>query len=100
MLQLHRSLVDELEKRGIVPEDRPFRPHITVGRTVRGEPLPPSMKELLLSPPGWAGPIEHADALAVMSSSLDRREAEYSILTSVPLEGDADPERKESVCDD
>lgn len=42
--QLHQSIVEATEPLGFKPEERPYRPHITVARSYTGqEPIPASM---------------------------------------------------------
>jgi 2'-5' RNA ligase len=85
LTSLRRALDQSLGEIGFPPEDRPFRPHITVGRIPRGGRPSPQTLALLADPPHWTGPLEQTDSLQVMSSNLDRGGAEYAVLANLPL---------------
>jgi 2'-5' RNA ligase len=80
LVELHRTLTAELRAAGFDLEDRPFRPHITLTRGVKGDAQP---REI--------GPIqEEATRLSLMKSErLDKRltyTSIYSIARSVVAE--------------
>lgn len=46
LLDLHQALCQALKKEGFALEERPFTPHLTLGRQVTAAPLPPQGKKL------------------------------------------------------
>jgi 2'-5' RNA ligase len=84
-----RALAAEVEAAcrasGLAPEERPFRAHLTLGRSRArgGSPLPP--EELLPGPlqmPAWV-----AGSLVLFESHLGRPSARYEPVMEFPLRG-------------
>lgn len=81
--RLHEHLEVALARRGIPPEGRPFRAHVTVGRVRpggRAEALGPALRAL-----GGALGETYVEAVHLMRSELAPAGARYSILARVPL---------------
>ena len=69
---------------GFAPEERPFSPHVTLGR-VREPRRAPALSEALAA--GAARGFGHVaiDSIALMRSDLSPRGARYSELARLPL---------------
>lgn len=91
--KLHQNIENALSAAGFPREDRPFHPHITVGR-VRGV-LPPSWGDRFVQ--GLSG-REFGDvpvsSVALFESRLTPGGAIYSVVREFPLE--SGPRRRES----
>lgn len=70
LLSLHRDLGDRLASIGLVPESRPYRPHITLARKVR-KPVVGCLDTPLQWSPG---------TLALVGSCTDGRLPRYRVL--------------------
>ena len=66
-------------------EERPFKPHLTLGRVKGevGEPLAAALRQF----EGWQGGQSHVDEVRVMSSELRPHGPEYAVLCRAPLRG-------------
>jgi 2'-5' RNA ligase len=89
MMKLHEALAAAYRGLGLLADDRPFRPHVTVGRSVRGRDVPAALQAYLADPPRWDGPVEQVDSIQVLSSNLGRAGESYSVLAAVPLVGES-----------
>jgi RNA 2',3'-cyclic 3'-phosphodiesterase len=77
------SLEDELQKKGFKREDKPFSPHLTLGR-IRGSRQSEHIADALLA---WefAGEPVHANELILMRSELHPAGAHYTPLGKFPF---------------
>lgn len=83
---LHRGVNGALDSLGFPTEDRPFRPHLTLGRvrSRRGvAELTSTVASDNNSPLGWVQ-VEH---LLLMRSQLHPQGAQYSVIHKSPLKG-------------
>jgi len=72
---------------GYEPEQRPFRPHLTLGRVRGKRNLQPLVEHLASAPPSLHGKftVDHVD---VYRSTLRRTGAVYDVLEAIALEGE------------
>jgi 2'-5' RNA ligase len=85
---LQRDLEEQLETVGIGREDRPFRAHLTLGRTRRGQRIDgPALDALVrraaVSASWWVRRVD------LMRSHLRPSGAEYEVLASAALAGES-----------
>lgn len=85
LMRLQRELERELAPLGYAPEDRPFTPHVTLGRAAR-DARPRDMEPLA----GLAAAVEYESSLEVRTLDLMRshtgpRGARYERLLAAPL---------------
>ncbi len=73
---------------GVAPSDRPFRPHLTLGRTRRGRAYRGAAALPLVSP---ARASFRVDAALLVESELSRQGARYRALERIPLGASAHP---------
>lgn len=83
MTKLHADLENGLRPIGYQLENRPFRPHITLGRVARGRRLVPVVRTALAA--DWKGPTARADGIEVISSVLGPKGPQYNVLRHCPL---------------
>ena len=83
------QLEDALATLGFAREDRPFSPHLTVGRLREGTPLPERRRavEALHSAAGSPGASMHVSSISLMRSTLLPDGAVHKRLASISLEG-------------
>ena len=74
---------------GFAREDRPFSPHLTVGRFCEGTPLPDRLRaaEALHSAAGSPGAGLHVSSISLMRSTLFPDGAVHKRVASISLEG-------------
>jgi 2'-5' RNA ligase len=70
---------------GFEREQRPFRPHLTIGRWRQGKRAGPELERELLAWRGFDFGRSGVDAVALMQSVLQRAGAEYRELKTVQL---------------
>ncbi|HWN43631.1 MAG TPA: RNA 2',3'-cyclic phosphodiesterase [Thermoanaerobaculia bacterium] len=76
-----------VEAVGFEPEERPFRPHVTLARC---ESWPRDAVDKFTSAfPGEIGPPFTVDRGVLMESKLSPRGARYSVVEGFPMEGEA-----------
>jgi 2'-5' RNA ligase len=84
-------LRDDLQKNlapfGIEEENRPFRPHLTLGRFRKGAKADPSLDDLLLKYQDLNGPECLVSELVLFKSDLSSSGAVYTSLGKWPLSG-------------
>ena len=83
---LARRVEEELAPLGFAPEDRPFKPHLTVGR-VKGRGGLQSLREMLLSHAGFTAEPFDAAEIVLYKSELRPDGARYTPLFKTPLSG-------------
>jgi 2'-5' RNA ligase len=84
LIALHRESAVALEAVGFKPENRPFRPHITLARAASGTPARVVGEFAASPPPG--GPIEiECRACALYASDRAPEGVRYRIVESFPL---------------
>jgi 2'-5' RNA ligase len=87
LIAVHDALVRPLLELGCYRrEERPYRPHLTIGR-VKGQPdeaLTVAVKRF----EGWQGGQSHVDEVLVMSSELRPQGPEYTVLCRAPFLGE------------
>lgn len=76
-----------VEAVGFQPEDRPFRPHVTLARCDPGWPRDAAEK-FANAFPGEVGPPFTVDRGVLMASKLSPRGARYTVVEAFPLEGE------------
>jgi RNA 2',3'-cyclic 3'-phosphodiesterase len=67
-------------------EDRPFKPHVTIGR-VRGQIEGDALTNALRQFTSWEGGQSHVREVLIMSSELRTEGPEYTVLGRAPLRG-------------
>jgi 2'-5' RNA ligase len=87
LIALHHDLETPLLELGCYRrEDRPYKPHLTIGR-VKGhaetEPLAAAIRQF----EDWQGGQSRIDQVLVLSSELRHDGPEYAVLSRVPLRG-------------
>lgn len=80
---LYRAVEAALARRGLAPEDRPYRAHVTLGRVRDARKAEPLARALAARAP--LGAELRVDAVHLMRSDLDPAGARYSVLARVPL---------------
>ncbi len=88
LVTLHEALGVELEPLGFLPEERRYRPHVTLGRVRHGDPaathrLAAEIATLADLPGGAAG----IDSVSLVSSSRGRDGPAYEVLHTADLGG-------------
>jgi 2'-5' RNA ligase len=82
--KIQRDIDAEIMHFGFVPENRPFSPHLTIGRVRSPKRVPDLMKRLTEFREVDFGAIEVKN-IHVMKSELRQAGAEYSSLAEIPL---------------
>ena len=90
LVSLHEALGRELEPLGFLPEERRYRPHVTLGRVRHGDPaatrrLAAELAALADLPAGAAG----IDTVSLVASSRGRDGPDYEPLHTSDLGGTA-----------
>jgi len=88
--ELASAVEKEMEGLGFAPENRPFRPHLTLGRLRRGRdkrarPDTAGLSQALASLVAFKGPDFKADKVALMKSTLTPAGAVYEQLHQIIL---------------
>lgn len=83
---IYQSVEDVMRKFGYPPEDRPFSPHLTIGRVRSGKRLSEMLKKLDEFRAADFAELE-VKGVTLMKSELKPGGAEYSSLAEIPLEG-------------
>ena len=86
LVELARGVEEALVPLGFKPENRPFKPHITVGR-VKGRVRLQSLREKLLSHAGFAAEPFDAAEIVLYKSELRPDGARYTPLFKTPFSG-------------
>ena len=86
LILLHRSLEQQLKAIGYRPEQRRFRPHLTLGRVRQGSD---QLAEQLQQQADYEAGQMQVDEVAIFSSRLDRNGPEYEALGHAELKGPA-----------
>jgi 2'-5' RNA ligase len=81
---LAAALGERLAPLGYAPEDRPFSPHLTLGRAREGRGAP-GLAGVLAGVAGWTGPSWRATEVCVFRSHLSPSGARYEALLRAPL---------------
>jgi RNA 2',3'-cyclic 3'-phosphodiesterase len=81
---IQKDIDAEIMHFGFAPEDRPFSPHLTIGRVRSPKRVPDLMKRLAEFREVYFGAIE-VTYIHVMKSELRPAGAEYSSLVEIPL---------------
>lgn len=84
LARLHARLTDELAALGVRPEDREFRPHITLAR-VKFLERRADYESLFKPLAGFAGPAQSAEQLLLISSELGEPGPRYTTIATVPM---------------
>ena len=84
-VDLHDSLVTALEPFGYRREDRPFVPHLTVGRLRSRSRLATDVGARFADLADWEGPVSRASEVLVMGSELRPSGPAYTVLGRAPL---------------
>jgi len=87
LCRLQADLGRQLQAGGLTLEDRPFRPHLTLGRLRQPRSLPPLPPELL-APLAVTVPVER---MLLFASRLGPQGAVHSLLADVSLSGPDGP---------
>jgi 2'-5' RNA ligase len=83
---IYRAVEDVMTQFGYPPEDRPFSPHLTIGRVRSGKRLAEALKRLDEFRAVVFDEFE-VKGVTLMKSELKPGGAEYSSLAEIPLEG-------------
>jgi len=83
---IYRAAEDVMAQFGYPPEDRPFSPHLTIGRVRSGKRLAEGLKRLEEFRTVGFDEFE-VKGVTLMKSELKPGGAEYSSLAEIPLEG-------------
>ena len=84
LMQLHASVDNSLCDLGILPERRPYQPHLTVGRLRRPVPSP-QLGELMAQYEEFSAGTVVVKELLVMASFLGRGGPTYDVMARFPL---------------
>ena len=87
MIELHDAIEFELSKLGYRPENRRFRPHITIGRVRQSPHGIAELGELIESHQNFEAGVSLVDEVVVFSSQLHRDGPTYDPLCHVELKG-------------
>jgi 2'-5' RNA ligase len=79
---LSEDVEQALGTAGMPPQDRPFRPHLTIGRMRPEQDVRP-----LLAEGGPLGVVTRVGAIALFESRLGRGGAKYAVVEEYPLRG-------------
>ncbi len=88
LMYLQNCISKALLKLGFRCEQRPFRPHLTIGR-VKGQSLPglDALAAELLTQQDYSGGASDVSEVVLFSSEQTRRGPTYETLCSAPLDG-------------
>jgi 2'-5' RNA ligase len=91
LVRLHRQVETVCSEFGFAPEDRPFHPHLTLGRVNGKRNLQPLLDYIKMG--SDLGSSFQADHLNIYKSDLKPQGAVYTVLETIPLnkENPADP---------
>jgi 2'-5' RNA ligase len=86
LIALHDAIEKPLLELGCYRrEERPFRPHLTIGR-VKGQ-VGDEVGGVIRQFEGWQGGQSHVDEVQVLGSELRPQGPEYTVFCRVPLRG-------------
>jgi 2'-5' RNA ligase len=88
MGHLHERLGTSLAEIGFRPEQRRFRPHLTIGRVRSADRGMIALAETLNENRDFVGGVVDVDEVVTFSSELQRSGPIYEVLSTAPLEGD------------
>jgi len=87
LIALHDALEAPLLELGCYRrEDRPYKPHLTLGR-VKGQEAAEPLAAVLAQFEGWQGGQTHVDEVLVLCSELRHQGPEYVVLCRAQLRG-------------
>jgi 2'-5' RNA ligase len=87
LVALHDGIETRLLELGCYRrEERPYKPHLTLGR-VKGQEAAEPMAAAIRQFEGWQGGQTHVDEVLVMSSELRPQGPEYTVLCRARLRG-------------
>ena len=83
LLRCQKAVEDEMARVGFKPENRPFSPHLTIGRARQG----PNTRDLraAVETTEWSGPGQRSEELVVFESQLRPTGAVYTRVTGCRL---------------
>jgi 2'-5' RNA ligase len=87
MIELHDAIEFELSKLGYRPENRRFRPHLTIGRVRQSPEGIAELGALIEQHAEFDGGVAMVDEVVVFSSKLHRDGPTYEPLSHVELRG-------------
>lgn len=90
LIDLARRVEEALVPLGFKPEDRPFKPHLTVGR-VKGRVRLQALQEILLAHADFAAEPFDAAEILLYKSDLRPDGARYTPLFKTPFSGNPAP---------
>ncbi len=82
--EIHREINEELAHLGFEPEDRAFRPHLTIGRVKSTRGLKPLLKDLRGYMDREFGKITVSE-MVLVKSTLKPEGAEYETIFNAPM---------------
>jgi 2'-5' RNA ligase len=83
--RLQESVSEGLSALGFIPEERPFHPHVTLGRVGSGREARGLIE--IVETRTFEHPPAIVPAVEIMQSVLRPRGSEYAVLRSIPLTG-------------
>ena len=83
--ELQKSIVDALEPFGYRREERPFVPHLTIGRIRSRSRLPGEASARFAALADWEAPVSQATEVLIMGSELGPAGPTYTVLGRAPL---------------
>jgi 2'-5' RNA ligase len=86
LVTLHKNLEQEWADCGFAKEDRPFRPHLTIGR-IKSSRLDGAPVKFMAQADDWSAGSFRADSLVLFQSDLTPQGAVYTELARFPLGG-------------
>lgn len=85
LLQLYATIAAPLEAAGLYrPEDRPYTPHLTLGRVV-SDTDGGRMASMIAEHRDWTAGVTIVDEVLILASELRRSGPEYSVIGRCPL---------------
>jgi 2'-5' RNA ligase len=78
--QMHHKIETAFRAQGYPREDRPFTPHLTLGRMRQPEPTP-QLAAALANLANWSGGVTQVQEILVMSSRLSPSGPTYSVMS-------------------
>lgn len=85
LLELFAAIATPLEAAGLYrPEDRPYTPHLTLGRVV-SDTDSGRIASMIAEHRGWTAGVTNVDEVLILASDLRRSGPEYSVIGRCPL---------------